>query len=346
MIGKVTEIMNKLLKEGIFPIKWKARLVLIPKGKQDEAELPKAKPICLMDDIGKYLESIIVDRIETWMDFMYEKRCAFRAIGKNQFGFRKNMSTIDALDKVRDTVEVARKIGDTLVMICLDIENAFNSISWVEIRRMLKKRMVPKYLIRMLNSYFKDRYIEYVTRNGSMARMEVQRGVPQGSVLGPLVWIMVYDTVLKAKKEVGCDVIGYADTVIISIVTTYEEAKLNACIQAERMIHEIRKLGLRVPVEKTEVCVFQEKKGKRPPKEDVITIDGKEIKVGKKLKYLGVILDTRMDFKEHFKYVQEKAEKVKRALCKLMPNIRGPHESKKRLYAHVVQSVVMYGAPI
>lgn len=53
-----------------------------------------------------------------------------------------------------------------------------------------------------------------------------------------------------------------------------------------------------------------------------------------------------MDFKEHFKYVQEKAEKVKRALCKLMPNIRGPHESKRRLYAHVVQSVVMYGATI
>lgn len=165
MIGKVTEIMNKLLKEGIFPTKWKmARLVLIPKEKQDEAELPKARPICLMDDIGKYLESIIVDRIETWMDFMYERRCAFRAIGKNQFGFRKNMSTIDALDKVRDTVEVARKVGDTVVMICLDIENAFNSIPWVEIRRMLKKRMIPKYLIRILNSYFKDRYIQSMLR--------------------------------------------------------------------------------------------------------------------------------------------------------------------------------------
>lgn len=45
-------------------------------------------------------------------------------------------------------------------------------------------------------------------------------------------------------------------TAIISVATAYEEAKLNACIQTERMIHEIRKLGLRVAVEKTEVCVL------------------------------------------------------------------------------------------
>lgn len=128
MVEKVIEIMNKLLKEGIFPNKWKvARLVLIPKGKQEDLDIPKARPICLIDDIGKYLERIIVDRIDTWMDYMYERGCAFRAqIGKNQFGFRKNRSTIDALDKVRGMVEEARKEGDTAVMICLDIENAFN----------------------------------------------------------------------------------------------------------------------------------------------------------------------------------------------------------------------------
>lgn len=144
MVEKVTEIMNKLLKQGIFPDKWKvAKLVLIPKGKQDEAEIPKARPICLIDDVGKYLEKIIVERIENWMDYMYKKGLAFRAIGKNQFGFRKNRSTIDALDKVKEVVEEARKDGETVVMICLDIENAFNSIPWNEIRKMLKKRMVP-----------------------------------------------------------------------------------------------------------------------------------------------------------------------------------------------------------
>lgn len=153
--------------------------------------------------------------------------------------------------------------------------------------------------------------------------------------------------VLSVMKEPGCEVIGYADdTIIISIATTYEEAKFRACMQAERTIHKIRKLGLKVAVEKTEVMAFQGKRGKRPPKEDFAVVNGKEIKIGKSLKYLGVILDGKLDFREHFRYVHEKAKKVKRVLGKLMPNLRGPHENKRRLYAYVVQSVVMYGSPI
>lgn len=108
-------------------------MVLIPKGKSEELDIPKARSICLIDNIGKYLEKILVERIEKWMEYQYERGCAFRAIGKNQFGFRKNMPTIDALDKVKD-MEKAKKEEDIAVMVCLDIENAFNSISWKEIR--------------------------------------------------------------------------------------------------------------------------------------------------------------------------------------------------------------------
>lgn len=212
---------------------------------------------------------------------------------------------------------------------------------------MLKRKRVPRYLVKILNSYFKDRYVEYSIMDGSRIRTEMQRGVSQGSVLGPLIWIMVYDRVLKVKKEKGCEVIGYADdTIITSVATTYEETRLRACMQADRTIHEIRKMGLKVAIEKTEAIAFQGKKGKRPPKDDYITMDREKIKIGKMMKYLGIILDGKLDFREHLRYTHEKAEKVKRTLCKLMPNLRGPHESKRRLYAYVIQSVVMYGAPI
>lgn len=65
------------------------------------------------------------------------------------------------------------------------------------------------------------------------------------------------------------------------------------------------------------------------------------------MKYFGVLLDGRLKFMEHFKYAAQKATKITRALCKLMPNLRGPTEAKRRLYAaEVVLSVVLYGAPI
>lgn len=58
------------------------------------------------------------------------------------------------------------------------------------------------------------------------------------------------------------------------------------------------------------------------------------------------MLDYRMSYKNHFKYIIEKVGKINRALCKLMPNLRGPSENKRKLYGSVVQSVVMYAAPI
>lgn len=98
MIEKITEIINKFFREGKFPRKWKiAKLVLIPKGGSDGSDIPKARPICLLDDIGKCLEKIIVDKIEAWMEYMRSKNLAFAAISKNQYGFRKNKTTIDAL---------------------------------------------------------------------------------------------------------------------------------------------------------------------------------------------------------------------------------------------------------
>lgn len=74
-------------------------------------------------------------------------------------------------------------------------------------------------------------------------------------------------------------------------------------MQAERTIHEIRKLGLNVALQKTEATVFYGKRGKRPPKEDYITMNRQKIKIGSSIKYLGVILDSKLDFREHFRYV-------------------------------------------
>lgn len=348
MINKVAEIYTKCMRAGEFPAQWKrAKLVLIPKGKIEEQKVRKARPICLIDDVGKGLERVIVERIERWTDEMVSKGLHFSAVANNQYGFRRNKSTIDALTRVKERVVEARKDGNVAMIISLDIENAFNSIPWKEIKRMMRRKRFPYYL-KILNSYFENRSVEYVNATGKIIQTKVERGVPQGSVLGPLIWNLVYDRVLKVKKEKGCELIGYTadDTLIVSVADTYDEAKYNASMQVERTICAIRNIGLRVAVEKTEAMIFYGKKGRRPPNDDYFILEGKKIAIGKKLKYLGMILDSKLSFAEHFRYIQEKVEKVKRALCRLMPNLRGPHESKRRLYAYVVQSIVMYGAPI
>lgn len=78
----------------------------------------------------------------------------------------------------------------------------------------------------------------------------------------------------------------------------------------------------------------------------MIKVGKDRIVVGESMKYLGIMLDSRLSFRNHFEYVENKVLKVSRALARLMPNLRGPGERKRRLYAMVVLSVVMYGASV
>lgn len=64
------------------------------------------------------------------------------------------------------------------------------------------------------------------------------------------------------------------------------------------------------------------------------------------MKYLGAMLDSRWNFKCHFQYIESKIAKVTKAFCRIMPNLRGPGEKKRRLYAGVLTSVAMYAAPV
>lgn len=98
-------------------------------------------------------------------------------------------------------------------------------------------------------------------------------------------------------------------------------------------------------MEKTEAIAFLGR-NKRSLRNPSIVIDGISVPIKTNIKYLGIILNSSLSFKDHFKYIGVKTNKVIRALSKLLPNLRGPHEAKRRLYANIVLSIVMYGAPI
>jgi len=88
--------------------------------------------------------------------------------------------------------------------------------------------------------------------------------------------------------------------------------------------------------------------GRRRPERlsPFVRVKDKLIKVSPHMKYLGVIVDSRLNFKTHFDYIGDKVDKVTRALGQLMSNLRGPHERKRRLYANILTSVILYTAPI
>ncbi|XP_050450420.1 uncharacterized protein LOC126850972 [Cataglyphis hispanica] len=130
----------------------------------------------------------------------------------------------------------------------------------------------------------------------------------------------------------------------MSSADTISTAIARSNIQVARVLNRIRRLGLEVSVEKTEAIVFYGKN--RPPRTVRLQVDREDIEAKPTLKYLGIMLDGRFNFRPHFEYVEDKIGKVNRALGRLMPNLRGPNENKRRLYAQVVLSIFLYGAPV
>lgn len=117
------------LKKGFFPPQWKrSQLVLIPKGEIDP-EHPKIRPICLLPEIGKIFERVIVERMTDWMEENSEAQ-----LSPNQYGFRRLKSTVDAAMELRELIELTHKRDkEVVIAISLDISNAFNSLQWSDI---------------------------------------------------------------------------------------------------------------------------------------------------------------------------------------------------------------------
>lgn len=181
----------------------------------------------MLDELGKSLERIIAFKINRWLDDNDD--CS---LSRNQYGFRRARSTVDALFRVRELTQSGMDGNGFAIAVGLDIANAFNSIPWNVILAAMEQKCIPNYLRRIVASYLSCRTITYKNNKGRVVEREVLAGVLQGSVLGPLLWNIAFDSVLRLRTEDGCHTVCYADdTLIVSTSDRLFDAIVKANIQ-------------------------------------------------------------------------------------------------------------------
>ncbi|XP_040164723.1 uncharacterized protein LOC120901083 [Anopheles arabiensis] len=168
-------VFQECLDMSCFPQPWKKqRLVLLPKPGKSPGKPLSFRPICLLDNTGKALERLLLDRLNKYIEDPESPQ-----LSEQQFGFQRGRSTLQAIQQVIDAGREAKSLGRTnnrdrrcLMVVALDVRNAFNTASGQSIAEALQAKGVPVQLCRILQDYFANRELEYDTTDGPVTRLE------------------------------------------------------------------------------------------------------------------------------------------------------------------------------
>lgn len=345
LVGKspkvFVDLYNRILLEEQLPLEWReARVVLLQKPGRDGRSPSDFRPICLINSLAKLYEKLLAGRLCREIE---EKN----GLHPLQFGFRRGRSTIDAVTKIVELGKGA-KAGTWYtrripVVVMLDIKNAFNSVPWECILKAMKEMGFSQYLRRAVQNYLTNRSLVFHAEDG-LVRCGMYRGVPQGSVIGPLLWNIAYDGVLRLPMPQGVTCVAFADDLAMFVEGRHEEEVIEkGNLAIDRVVRWLLDHGLEVAPEKTVALILA---GRRNLGEIRLNVMQCEFQVVKEAKYLGIWLDSGLTFIRHVKEAVNKALRIGLDISRLMRNINGPAYHKRKLLCNVITSTLMYGVQV
>ena len=242
----VTNLCNSIVQEGKIPSDWKKSwMVNVYKGKGDALECGSYRGIKLLDHVMKVLERVIEKKVRNKV-----------VISDMQFGFRPGKGTTDAIFIVRQIQERYLEKKKNLWIGFVDLEKAFDRVPRNVVWWALRRLGVEEWLITVIRAMYEGVTTAVRTKYGESDSFEVKVGVHQGSVLSPLLFIIVLEALSK-EFSVGLPYeLFYADDLCL-IAETEEELreKINCWKDAMKL------KGLRVNMDKTKVMCCEVRSG-------------------------------------------------------------------------------------
>ena len=336
-IKRLCQIFRASISLGHVPEIWTwSKVVFIPKvGKSDYTDPRAFRPISLTTFLFKTME-----RVVQW--YLEENVLPNNPLHKNQHAFSRGKGTDTALAALVDRLESAILRNEHALAVFFDIEGAFDNVRPEMVEIAMKQHNFPDPIVRWYSHYINNRKVKLNLFGQEHCRV-LTRGVPQGGVLSPLAWNLNFDNLLKVLNWGPTFGLGFADDGMFVVRGKDPYTLVNIAQQTvDKALSWGDKNGLTFSAKKTAVVMFSRKKWTTKAR---IKINGQELPFQDSTRYLGVLVDSKLNWKEH---ISNKIKKSKQKLMHLRNALGVLWGPKPHLFLWVYKCVVIpslvYGA--
>lgn len=295
--GVLASLVNKIFKSGVFPTKLKQGKIVPVFKKGERYLLSNYRPITILPFFSKLIEKLIVDRLMSYLN-------KFEMLTSKQFGFRPNYSTEQALITFTDAIKSLIDKGHWAGALFIDFTKAFDTINHNILFSKLESFGISGPALNLLRSYLTNRTQVVQIKDSLSQPTSINRGVPQGSLLGPLLFLLYINDLPDCLSYTNC--ILYADD------TTLFIGDENLSNVTERLNNDLKNISLwcqknqlHINPTKTNFLIFhshQKQIGLTPS----VSLDNHNIVASKSAVFLGITLDPNLKFNLHAKTITKK----------------------------------------
>ena len=342
----LTFLINQSLNSGIFPDQLKiAKVLPIYKNTElDDNDLNSYRPISILPTISKIFEKVVHFQLYNYLSI-------HNLLYKDQFGFRTNHSTELAALNLHDRILKYLDSDKIPIGIFLDLSKAFDTIDHTILIQKLSFYGLDENNINWFKSYLNNRqqYV-FLDNQFSSSYLKIKTGVPQGSILGPLLFLIYVNDFPNCIKSSESNMLMYADDTCLLTSTSintnkdYMDDILNLTLNFKlQQLYDwlvVNKLSLNTSKTKFIVFHFHQKRLNELhlPK---LAINGKPISLVDNHKFLGIYFDCTLKFDKHIQQTSNKISRINGILSRLKHFL--PEYILKLIYNTLLMPHLTYG---